>query len=131
MFTVSFALDLGTTGLTLKAALTSAGTIHATFRDITATFYADGAGGYEFLTSAMPDGFRGMIVFYVGTLGGATDFSGVTVHSRASINPQEIENSDSKTSAIPDAAGIRAAVGLASANVDTQLSLIKTQTSVR
>lgn len=128
-YTSSFALDIGTPGLTLKWALTSAGTIHATLRDQTSTFYADAAGGYEAVLTTIPDGFRGMVVFYTGTIGVATDFSGVTTYSRGSINPEEIENTDIKTSAAGgglDAAGTRAALGLASANLDTQLGDVPT-----
>lgn len=97
-YTASYALDLGTVGLTLKWALTSAGTIHATLRDQTSTFYADAAGGYECVATTIPDSFRGMIVFYTGTIGAGTDFSGVVVYSYGSINAEEFENTDVKTS---------------------------------
>lgn len=97
-YTASFSLDIGATGLTLKWALTAAGTIHATLRDQTATFYADAAGGYECLVTTLPDSYRGRIIFYTGTIGAASDFVGVTVKSSASINPSELENTDAKTS---------------------------------
>lgn len=100
-YSASFALDLGTTGLTLKARLTTAGTIAAS--DLTGTFYADGAGGYEFRTSAIPDGTRAMLVFYTGTF--SVDFTSVTVYARASINPQELENADVKTSSVSGSGG--------------------------
>ncbi len=78
----TYSLDLGVTGLTLKAAVIEDGTIDATFRDIDENFFADGAGGYQFSGVGIPD--TGIIVFYVGTIGAGTDFSGVTKYASAS-----------------------------------------------
>lgn len=102
MYALSFSFDLGprAIGLTLRAALVAAGVIHSTFRDVTAGFHADGQGGYEFVTAAIPDGFRGVLVCYVGTVGMASALSGaVAIMARASVNPQEAENTEGKLTA--------------------------------
>lgn len=99
-YTASFSLDIGTAALALRSALTSAGTIYATRDTGLGVFYDAGSGGYEFHTALIPRGYRGMIAFYTGTLGSATNFAGVTVYTYASINPQELENADMKTSSI-------------------------------
>lgn len=103
-YTYNATLMLGSsqTGLSLKAALIdAAGTIHATLRDITAGFYEVGGGMYSWVTASMPDGYRGTVVFYVGSLGpGATDFNSVTKKAATPVSPQEVENTDIKTSAI-------------------------------
>lgn len=91
-YSLSYSIDIGTAGLTFKAALVHQATIHATFRDVTTTFYDDGQGQYEFFTAAIPSGYRGNIVFYVGTVGVATDFSGVTIKATGSVNPEEAED---------------------------------------
>lgn len=91
-YTLSFSIDIGIAGLTLKAALFNQGTIHATFRDNVTTFYADGQGGYQFYTAAIPSGYRGEIVFYTGTIGVGTDFSATTIYARGSVNPEEAED---------------------------------------
>lgn len=90
MNTASFILDLGVSGLVLKAALVSEGVIHATFRDVATGFFDDGQGGYEFISEEFPSDYRGVIVFYVGTLGAATDFDGVTIQSRGSVEPSQM-----------------------------------------
>lgn len=92
-YTRTFALNLGAsaTGLTLKAALRdTAGTIHATLRDLTG-FTEDGGGVYGWTSAAIPAGYRGRVVFYVGTLAAASTFSGVTVKGALAINPGEAE----------------------------------------
>lgn len=94
-YSATFALDIGTAGLTLKAALLSEANAHATFKNITAGISEIGDGYYEFTTSAMPDGYRGVILFYTGDI----DVSYVP-YSIASVSPQELENTDVKTSTV-------------------------------
>jgi hypothetical protein len=94
----TFALALGTsqTGLTLKAALVGTdGVIDAAKRDIATGFTEHGLGNYQWVYGGFADGFRGSVVFYVGTLGAATDFSGVAVKASAAAGlvPAEIAES--------------------------------------
>jgi len=89
-YPLSFSLNIGVTGLTLKAALTFGGTIDAAYHDIVATFHETGQGNYEF-DATLDDGAVGQLVFYTGTLGVATDFSGVVIYATTSINPVESE----------------------------------------
>jgi hypothetical protein len=96
-YTLSFNLNLGSsqTGLTLKAALMdTAGTIHATIRDIATGFVEVGAGNYLWSYTLIPDGYRGCVVFYTGVLGVAANFAGVVVKTEISVNPEEAERVD-------------------------------------
>lgn len=93
-------------GLTLKYALVtkntgnSGFTIDTTFRDL-ATDEFNSAAVYIPRSQATLDGFSGFLVPYVGTLGVASDFSGVTVYKCfITLAPQETENADVKTSSI-------------------------------
>lgn len=102
-YTYNAVLLLGSaqTGLsaTLRAALQdTSGTIHATLRDISTGFIEIGGGIYQWSSSSIPDGYRGVVVFYTGTLASATDFTGVTLKTASPVSPQETENSDVKTS---------------------------------
>ena len=96
-YETTFALALGTgqTGLeaTLRAALIDDdGTIHATIRDISTGFTEIGVGNYHWNYTAFPVGYRGSAVFYVGTVGAGSDFTGVTVKSISAINPEEFQD---------------------------------------
>ena len=48
-------------------------------------------GRVDSLKGLFADGFRGSVVFHVGDVGVGNDFSGVTVHAIAGINPEEAE----------------------------------------
>lgn len=79
-------------GLTLKGALITGSTIHATFRDVAFTA-GSSSGSYYLASSAWPDSYRGRLVLYTGTVGVASDFSGVTVYApEIAINPEDGEN---------------------------------------
>lgn len=102
MYTLSFSLDLGASGLNLRASLVSSGAVHATLRNISTGFHSDGHGGYEFITSLVPDGFRGVVLFHTGDIPASpsNDLAGIEIQSRASVNPQEAEFTDSKVSTV-------------------------------
>lgn len=88
MYTDNYQIPVGTTGLALKAALSYAdGTIHATARDLTGVVEL-GAGMYSWTYASHPDGFRGQVVFYTGTLAAAGNFSGVTIKAVADASPE-------------------------------------------
>lgn len=103
-YSLSTIVDAGTASLTLKASLAAAGTIHATLRDITAGITDYGQGYYEFVSASIPDGYRGAVFFHTGDVGVGSDFSAVVIYAVASINPQEIENTDVKSSTLATAA---------------------------
>ncbi len=87
--TYTLALGSSQTGLaaSLRAAIMSqAGTIHATERDIASGFVEVAAGNYSFAYTP-PASYTGSAVFYTGTLGAATDFTGVTVKAIADAAP--------------------------------------------
>jgi hypothetical protein len=86
-YTDVFDIDLGTEGLTLKAALQTGSTIHATVRDITTGMVELGQGYYQWLYTSLPDGYQGTAVFYTGTIGAGTDLTGVTVYATAPVGP--------------------------------------------
>jgi hypothetical protein len=93
MYTMLIPIALGSsqTGLTLKARLYAAGV--AVGAEITTGFTEEGMGNYSWLNTAFPDGFRGTVRYYVGTLpDGLKAISG--------INPEGGENSDIKSSQI-------------------------------
>lgn len=94
-YSAAFSLGLGTsqTGLALRATLTnSAGTPDASLRDIATGFTEFGAGNYQWYYSSVPDSQQGAVVFHVGDIGVAADFSGVTVKAAAAINPEDANN---------------------------------------
>lgn len=105
-FAYNAALALGSsqTGLTLNAALMAYdGTIHATIRDVGTGFVEVGAGNYSWYYASAPAGYRGVVVYYTGTLGAATDFSGVTVKATTSLAPERGEYLDAPVSGVPAA----------------------------
>ncbi len=73
--------DIGTAGLTLKAAATNSdGSPHATVRDLACAEI--GQGQYQLVTTAIPYGYVGTILFYTGTLGVAVVWTGVTIQAQ-------------------------------------------------
>lgn len=98
------------TGLTLYASLIdTAGTIHATLRDIATGFTELGDGRYQWYSASIPDNYRGMAVFHTTAVGAGTDFSGVEIRAIQAINPEQHENVDvalstikAKTDNLPD-----------------------------
>lgn len=79
-YSTVIAANIGTAGLTLLAAITNAnGTPHATVRDLAVTEI--GQGGYQLVTSAIPYGYVGTIVFYTTSLGVATVWTGSTIQA--------------------------------------------------
>lgn len=94
MYTADISINLGAsqTGLTLKAQLVN--TVGANVGgEITATFTEIGLGQYLFHSTAFPDGHRGGIKFYTGTLPAG-------LKAFLAINPEELENTDAKTSSV-------------------------------
>lgn len=73
--------DIGTPGLTLKAALSTASPLvpHATIRDLAVGEI--GQGFYELRTSLIPYGYLGAVYFYTGTLSAATVWTGVSIQA--------------------------------------------------
>lgn len=96
-YTLDFQLNLGlsNTGLTLEAQLinSTGGNVGAA---ITTGFFEVGAGNYLWHTTAMPDGFRGGVIFRVSPAGAIKTF--------VAVNPQEAENNDVKVSTLPTSA---------------------------
>jgi hypothetical protein len=99
-FTLDVSLNLGSsqTGLVLKASLYDfTGALVAGQKDIATGFSEQGKGNYLWHYANFPDGFRGGIGFYVGTIGGGNDFSAVDLKATTTINPEEL----SFVSAVP------------------------------
>lgn len=73
--------DIGTPGLALKAALSTASPLvpHATIRDLAVGEI--GQGFYELRTSLIPYGYLGAVYFYTGTLSAATVWTGVAIQA--------------------------------------------------
>jgi hypothetical protein len=98
-YTLDFAINLGAsqTGLVLKAQLvnTSGANVGS---EITTTFTEIGFGQYLGHLTGIPDGHRGGVIFYTGSLP-----SGFKAF--AAINPEEAENSDVKTSSVEGGGG--------------------------
>jgi hypothetical protein len=101
-YTLGIPINLGAsqTGLTLKAQLFSAGV--AVGGEVTTGFTEDGMGDYSW-EGSIPDGFRGVVKFYAGSLPAG-------YKARAFINPQEAENTDVKTSTVGGSAPTAAAI---------------------
>jgi hypothetical protein len=73
----SFSLGPAQTGLTLRAALVD--TTNALIaKDLATGFTEQTRGNYQWAYASMPDGFRGAVAFYTGTVGAGTNLSGVT-----------------------------------------------------
>lgn len=90
-YTYNATLLLGSsqTGLaaTLRAALMdTTGTVHATLRDISTGFVEVGSGIYSWVYDSVPDGYRGAVVYYIGTLGVAANFVGVTLKTASPVD---------------------------------------------
>jgi hypothetical protein len=98
-YTLDFSINLGAsqTGLTLKAQLvnTSGADVGS---EISAGFTEIGFGQYLAHLTAIPDGHRGGVKFYTGTLP-------TGLKAFAAINPEEAENSDIKTSEVESGGG--------------------------
>ncbi len=89
---VNLVLGAVNTGLTLEAQLVnSAGA--AVGSAVTTGFTEIGGGNYLWHYTAWPDGHRGGVIFQVSPGGALKAF--------CSINPEEVENADAKTSAVP------------------------------
>lgn len=113
-FTAAYAFDAGSTGLSLKAALVNtAGTPHATHRDLSAGFAEIGANKYAWSYESHPDGFRGTVVFYTGTLGSASSFSGVTVLATEVVEPPAAKRDGELFEPLTQTAGVPLADWLA------------------
>lgn len=96
-YTFNCPIDIGTTGLTLKALLLdTSGTVHATLRNLACSELADGF--YQFSTALTPDGYTGGVYFYTGTYTSA--LSDIDILATTGIRPQEQENADVKTSTL-------------------------------
>jgi hypothetical protein len=97
-YTLLIPINLGAsqTGLSLKAQLFADGV--AVGSEITTGFTEDGLGDYNWKYAGFPDGFRGIVKFYTGTLPGG-------YKARAAINPEEAENTDVKTSSVEGGGG--------------------------
>jgi hypothetical protein len=97
-YTLLIPINLGASqsGLTLKAQLYADGNTIGS--EITTGFTEDGRGDYSWKYAAFPDGFRGIVKFYTGSLPGG-------YKARAAINPEEAENTDVKTSSVESGGG--------------------------
>jgi hypothetical protein len=74
------AADIGTASLTLLAAITNAnGSPHATVRDLACAEI--GQGQYQLVTTAIPYGYIGSIVFYTTALASASVWTGSTIQA--------------------------------------------------
>ncbi|HEX4124500.1 MAG TPA: hypothetical protein VHY37_07215 [Tepidisphaeraceae bacterium] len=79
-WTINISLGLGSTGLSLKAAIyTASSGLAFTTKDIATGFTELGDGNYVWYYAAMPDSFVGFVQFYTGTIGSASNFDGVTL----------------------------------------------------
>lgn len=94
MYTQDVAIILGAsqTGLTLKAILVDSTGV-AVGSEITTGFTEIGGGNYLAHLTAIPDGHRGGVKFYTGTLP-------TGLKAFAAINPEDAENLDAKVSSI-------------------------------
>jgi hypothetical protein len=99
MYTLDFSINLGAsqTGLVLKAQLVNTVGVNVG-SEITTTFTEIGIGQYLAHLTAIPDGHRGGVKFYEGSLP-----SGLKAF--AAINPEEAENTDVKTSSVEGGGG--------------------------
>lgn len=102
-YTKSIAANIGLAGLTLKAALVHNNTIHATARDLACVEI--GQGFYELPGATIPTSYSGVVMFYVGTLGVASNFTGVTCYAADDIHPPRDENADILSSSISAGGG--------------------------
>ena len=84
-FSTAILANIGTAGLTLKAALTTSSPLvpDPTVRDLAVGEI--GQGFYELRTSSIPYGFIGSVMFYTGTLGSASVWTGVTLYAAEDV----------------------------------------------
>lgn len=94
-YTTTFSMALGTSkaGLTLAAQIMDTAGVNVGV-EIVAGFIEVGGGSY-ILTTSIPDSQRGVIKVYQSGVPG-------TIFAIRDINPEEIENADTKTSGITD-----------------------------
>src|SRR5437868_3365733 len=95
-YALDFAITLGSskTGLSLKATLLdTSGAAVAGQTDIATGFVEILAGAYQWHYAGFPDGHRGAVVFHNGAYAGSP-----VKLALSSINPEEAENTDVKTS---------------------------------
>lgn len=106
VYSASFGIGLGPayTGISdFRAQLLN--TAGATVGGAIATGFVEiGSGWYTWVNTNMPDGHRGSVKFYQNA-------SPATVLALAAINPEELENTDAKTSTRGTDAGTATAVG--------------------
>lgn len=131
-YTYSAKLGVGVTGLTMKGSLVdSSGTLHASLKNIACPEVST-SGDYLFLSAAIPDSYRGDVIFHTGTLTTISDLTTVNNYGNAGLSPQETENTDAKTSSVGGggltAAQTRAALGMSAADLDDQLDAIAART---
>ena len=110
-YTLALPIPIGVTGLTLLASfVNTSGTLHATLRNLACTEIGV-TGVYRFSSAAVDDSYRGQIVFHTTSVS-VDEMTGATVYSAASVNPEELEFTDAKTSTItaPSAAAVADAV---------------------
>ena len=89
-YTLTAPASLGVTGLTLKVSfVNTAGTLHATLRNLAATELGT-TGIYTFTSAAVDDGYRGQMIWHTGTAT-TSAFAGCTVYAVAGVNPEELE----------------------------------------
>lgn len=106
VYTASFGIALGPafTGIAdMRAQLldTAGATVGAA---VSTGFVEIGSGFYTWVYASIPDSHRGSVKFYQNA-------SPATILAVTAINPQELENSDAKTSSRGTDAGAAAAVG--------------------
>jgi hypothetical protein len=94
---INILLGASQTGLTLKAQLVGPTGVNVG-SEITGAVTEIGGGNYLAHLTAIPDGHRGAVLFYTGTLPSG-------LKAVAAINPQEAEFSDVKTSSISGGGG--------------------------
>jgi hypothetical protein len=104
-YTLTIPADIGTTGLTLLASfVNTSGTLHASLRNLSCTETGT-SGMYRFVSSSIDDGYRGQVYFHTGSITALSDLTTSNTYAVASINPQEVEYSDVKTSSIVTGSG--------------------------
>ncbi len=104
-YTSSTTIGIGITGLTVLASFVdSSGTLHASLKNLACTEIGTG-GSYRFSSAAIPDSYRGRVIFHTGSLTTLADLTTANNYGHADINPQETENADVKTSTVGGGGG--------------------------
>lgn len=103
-YALSCLVNLGTSGLTLKAALTTSAppVPDAVVRDLAVGEI--GQGFYELRTTAVPYDTLSSLMFYTGTLGGATVWTGVELQT--GVGMKEVTVLQSLKAAVYDSATV-------------------------